>query len=192
MVNQKYNVILADPPWSFKLWSPKGDGRALKYPTMTIDQLRALPVGDLVDRNAALFLWTCWPSVFRDVPSLLEALGVEYRTCAFTWVKANPKGAGFFRGLGYYTRANTENCLLAVRGKMPVAAHDVPQVLYSPVRRHSQKPDEQYQRIERLYPGAQYLELFARQRWPGWHAWGNEVESDIDQYRPPSSVYPIV
>lgn len=146
---------------------------------MTLAQLQALPVASLAADNAALFLWSCWPSLFRDVPALLEAWGFEYKTCAFLWVKARPAGSGFHFGLGYYTRGNTEPCLLAVRGRMPVKAHDVPQVLYSPLERHSKKPDETYTRIERLYPGMDYVELFARQRRPNWAAWGNEVDSDL-------------
>lgn len=177
-----YDVLLVDPPWKFTTRSPKGNKRGPEnhYPTMTVDELAALPIGTLAADNAALFLWACWPSIFRDVPELLRAWGFAYRTCAFTWVKANPKGSGFFTGLGYYTRANTEVCLLAVRGRMPVMAHDVHQVIYSPVRRHSQKPAEQYERIERLYPGRRYLELFAREKGrPGWSYWGNEVDSDL-------------
>lgn len=176
-----FDVLLIDPPWKFTTRSPKGNWRGPErhYPTMTLAELAALPVGSLAADNAALFLWATWPVMFRDVPELLKAWGFEYRTCAFVWVKANPKGAGFFTGLGYYTRANTEPCLLAIRGRMPAAARDVPQVLYSPVRRHSQKPEETFTRIERLYPGRRYAELFARQRRPGWAAWGNEVESDL-------------
>jgi N6-adenosine-specific RNA methylase IME4 len=173
-----FNVILADPPWHFRTWSDKGAGRSPEYPTMTLAELQALLVGSLVSDSCALFLWCTWPVLFRDVPGLLQAWGFEYKTLAFMWVKANKAGAGLFTGMGYYTRANTEPCLLAVRGKMPVAAHNVHQVIYSPVRRHSQKPNEQYQRIEALYPGGRFLELFARARRPGWAAWGNEVDSD--------------
>lgn len=142
-------------------------------------ELQSLDVGSLANKNCALFLWTCWPYLLRDVPGLLEAWGFEYRSLAFIWVKARRSGFGFFTGLGYYTRANSEPCLLAIRGSMPVADHSVNQVVYSPVRRHSQKPDSVYDLIERLYPGRRYLELFARKRRAGWAAWGNEVDSDL-------------
>lgn len=184
----RYPVILADPPWEFRVWNKDtGHGRSAEahYPTMTIKQLCALPIGDLAEDNAALFLWGVWPSLLdtekeSSYPAqLFKAWGFNYKTCAFLWVKARRSGFGFHFGMGKYTRANTEPCLLAVRGRMPVAAHDVPQVIYSPVRKHSQKPDEQYPRIERLYPGASYLELFARKKRPGWSAWGNEIEPDI-------------
>ena len=178
---KRFDVLYIDPPWQFVTRSPKGNGRGPEshYPTMNLDQLRALPVGSLAADNAALFLWACWPSIFRDVPALLEAWGFTYRTLAFMWIKQTTTGSALHTGLGYYTRANSEPCLLAVRGSMPVAAHDVHQVIVSPRSRHSEKPAEVYNRIERLYPGRQYAELFARRRRPGWSAWGNEVESDL-------------
>ncbi|MCH7611705.1 MAG: adenine methyltransferase, partial [Chloroflexi bacterium] len=80
----------------------------------------------------------------------------------------------------YDTRANTEPCFLAIKGNMPVKAHDVLSLIYSPVREHSRKPDEQYRKIERLYPGARKLELFARRPRGGWSVWGNEVVSDVE------------
>lgn len=129
--------------------------------------------------NAALFLWAVWPSLFEYTPSVLSAWGFEYKTCAFLWAKARRSGFGFFMGLGHYTRANTECCLLAVRGRMPVVDKGVTQMIFSPVREHSRKPDEQYGKIERLYPNMRYLELFARRKREGWDVWGNEVEGAI-------------
>jgi N6-adenosine-specific RNA methylase IME4 len=102
-----FDVILADPPWTFRTWSDKGAGRSPEYPTLNLDELKALPVGSLAAPDCALFLWATWPVLFRDVPELVKAWGFEYRTLAFLWVKANKTGAGFFQGLGYYTRANT-------------------------------------------------------------------------------------
>lgn len=173
-----FDIILADPPWTFTTRSPKGGGRSPDYPTMTLAELQALDVGSLAADDCALFLWCVWPSLFRDVPGLLAAWGFDYRTLAFIWIKTTRRSNGLHMGLGYYTRANSEPCLLAIRGRMPVAAHDVHQVIYSPVQEHSRKPDEVYSRIQRLYPGRRYVELFARRPWPGWAAWGNQVESD--------------
>jgi N6-adenosine-specific RNA methylase IME4 len=177
----KYSVILADPPWDFRAWSKKGEGRSAvqHYPIMTMEALKALPVGEMVADNAALFLWTTWPTIFRDVPELLEAWGFTYRTNAFIWIKLT-KTNGIFTGMGYYTRSNSEPCLLAVRGSMPVAVHNVQQPILSHPGEHSEKPVEVYSRIEQLYPGERYLELFARQKRPGWDTWGNEVVSDIE------------
>lgn len=129
--------------------------------------------------NCVLFLWCVWPALYSAVPIVLDGWGFTYRTIGWVWVKANPTGFGHFMGLGYYTRANTEPCLIAVKGEMPVATKDVLALIYSPVREHSRKPDEQYNKIERLYPNKRYLELFARHKRDGWDAWGNEIKSDI-------------
>jgi len=122
-----YSVLLADPPWPFRVWSEDtGHGRSAEshYPTMTIEEMCALPVKELAEENAALFLWAVWPSIFEYVPPLLEAWGFSYRTLAFDWVKLNRRGIGLHVGMGYYTRGNPEPCLLAIKGKMPVAVHD--------------------------------------------------------------------
>lgn len=178
----KYDVILADPPWDFRVWNrDTGNGRSAisHYPTMNLNELCSLPIQDVADKNCALFLWAVWPSIFENVPRLLESWGFEYKSLAWIWVKSKKDGTGFATGMGYYTRANSEPCLLAVKGSMPVAVHDELAVIHSPRRAHSQKPDEQYGKIERLYPRMNYLELFARQRRSGWDAWGDEVEGSI-------------
>lgn len=177
----KYNVILADPPWSFDVWDKDtGQGRsaAAHYSTMSLEEISDLPVAGLANDNCALFLWAVWPRIF-DAQTVIEAWGFEYKTLAWEWVKLNPSGVGFHMGMGYYTRANPEPCLLAVRGNMPVAVHNERNLIISCVREHSQKPDEQYHKIEALYPNHRYLELFARRKRKGWDVWGNEVESDI-------------
>ena len=177
-----YDVILADPPWSFNVWSKDtGHGRSAEshYPTMSIDDLCAIPVDSIANKNCALFMWCVWPSIDQAF-KVINAWGFEYKTKAFTWVKSNKSGFGFATGMGYYTRANDEPCLLGIRGNMPVATHDVLSIIYSPRREHSRKPDEQYSKIERLYPGKKYIELFARRTRPGWDVFGNEVKSDIE------------
>ena len=174
-----YDVILADPPWSFEVWDKEtGHGRSPEshYATMPLSDIKALKIP--ANGNAALFMWAVWPSL-PDAFEVIREWGFTYKTVAWVWAKANESGFGHHMGMGYYTRANTEPCLLAVRGTMAVAAHDVLALIYSPVREHSRKPDEQYDKIERLYPGRRYLELFARHKRPGWHAWGNEVDSDV-------------
>jgi N6-adenosine-specific RNA methylase IME4 len=176
----KYGVILADPPWAYKAWDTKtNQGRTAEsyYPTMNVDRIGDLdiPAAD----NCALFLWATWPCL-PDALAVMDAWGFTYKTIAWTWAKLNRSGLGFHFGMGYYTRANTEPCLLAVKGNMPVATHDVQALIVSPVREHSRKPDEQYGKIERLYPDVLKLELFARRPRPGWAVWGNEVESDIE------------
>lgn len=179
----KYDVILADPPWAFRVWDKDtGSARSASahYPTQTIEDICAFPVRDLAAKNCALFLWAVWPSLFENVPRVLDAWGFKYKTAAWIWVKSLKSGSGFATGMGYYTRANSEPCILAIRGNMPVAHRDVLAVIHSPRRAHSQKPDEQYDKIERLYPSMKYLELFARNKnRPGWDFFGNEIESDI-------------
>ena len=177
----KADVILADPPWKFKVWDKDtGHGRSAEshYPTMEIDEICALPIERITNKSATLFLWTTFP-VLPEALRVIDAWGFTYKTIAWNWIKSNRGGFGHFMGMGYYTRANSEPCLLAVKGTMPVVAHDVLSLIYSPVRKHSQKPDEQYGKIERLYPDKIYAELFARRKQEGWFGWGNEIKSDF-------------
>lgn len=180
-MSQKYSVILADPPWDFKVWNrDTGSGRSpsAHYKTMDLDSICALPVGDLAEKNCALFIWGVFPRIF-DTEKVINAWGFKYKTIAWVWVKLTKREKKFFTGMGYYTRANAEPCFLAVRGKMPVQVHDVLSIIAAPVRAHSQKPDEQYEKIARLYPDGNRLEMFARRRQPGWDVFGNEVEESI-------------
>lgn len=172
-----YDVILADPPWNFRVWSKKGAGRSAPYPTMSLEDICALPVANLANKNCALFLWSVWPRIF-DAEKVIEAWGFTFRTIAWVWVKV-AKNGNLLPGMGYYTRANTEPCLLAVKGRMPVADRSVLSVILACRRKHSQKPDAQYHKINQLYPETKRIELFARKIHPGWDAWGNEVETNI-------------
>jgi N6-adenosine-specific RNA methylase IME4 len=179
---KKYGVIYADPPWNFKNYSEKGTGRnaVAHYACMDFDQIAAMDLASLAAKDCALFLWATDPLLPKAL-DLIHAWGFKYKTVAFYWAKinkrANPealKESDFFTGLGYWTRANVEQCLLATRGKPPRMAKDVRRLLISPRREHSRKPDETYARIERLTRGP-YLELFARQTRTEWDALGAEV-----------------
>lgn len=177
-----FAAILADPPWKFETWGKdyiSGRDPENHYPLMTEDSLLELPVGELAASNCVLFLWSTWP-LLKTCVKILEAWGFEYKTCAFSWMKADPyrlfaDDATPFAGLGYWTRANTEPCLLATRDKPKRINADVRQGIIAPRREHSRKPDGIHERIERLVAGP-YLELFARQRRSGWVSWGNEVD----------------
>jgi N6-adenosine-specific RNA methylase IME4 len=171
---RRYGVILADPPWSFKTWSAKGEGRSASqhYGVMTFADLCALPVADLAAPDCALFLWAIDPLLPRAV-ELIEAWGFTYKTVGFCWAKTNA-GGGYFAGMGFWTRANSELCLLATRGRPQRRAKDVRRLVVAPRREHSRKPDEVRQRIERLVPGP-HLELFGRSTALGWSSWGHEV-----------------
>lgn len=173
---QRFPVIYADPPWEFKVYSGKGKMRSAErhYDTMSLDDIAALPVDKLAAENCALFLWAVMPEL-PGALDLIKAWGFNYKTAGFVWVKQNRSGEGLFTGMGYWTRANAEVCLLATRGSPQRLAMDVHQVIMSPVREHSRKPDEAAPRISRLLAGP-YLELFAREPRHGWTTWGNEIE----------------
>lgn len=170
---KQYKIIYADPPWSYKLGNVEGDATK-HYNTLPLDSIKSLSVDKIADKDSMLFLWATMPNL-NIAFEVIEAWGFRYKTCAFTWVKQNPKGSGIFMGLGYWTRANAELCLLATRGKPRRVSNKVHSVIMSPVRRHSQKPDEARDRIVELCGDLPRIELFARDRVSGWDAWGNEI-----------------
>ncbi len=187
----RYRVIYADPPWRFATWSERGKGRSPEawYDCMTLAEIRALPVASWAAADCVLLLWTTDPWLEKAF-EVVRAWGFTYKTVGFLWVKLNPRAPrsgwreeDFFKGLGFWTRANAELCLLATRGRPRRRAGDVPRLIISPRREHSRKPEEAYRRIERLLEGP-YLELFARSRRPGWDAWGLEAEAFRGDARP--------
>ena len=145
---------------------------------MSIEELCALPVAELAAKDSALFMWATFPQL-PEALRLIRAWGFTYKSVAFVWLKKNRKADSWFYGLGFWTRANAEICLLATRGHPKRAARDVKQVILSHVEEHSKKPDEARRRIEALMGDVPRIELFARQATPGWDVWGNEVASDI-------------
>lgn len=180
-VEGKYAIILADPPWSFRVWSKAGNGRSpiSHYPTMTPADIAALPIDSISARDCTLFLWATWPTM-PDAFAVIKAWGFEYKTAAFVWIKQRRSGWGLHMGLGYWTRANTEVCLLATKGSPKRINAAVRQTVLAPVREHSRKPDEVHEKIVDLMGDLPRIELFARKRpASGWDAWGNEVDSDI-------------
>lgn len=177
---KKYGIIYADPPWHYRVYSKKGAGRSAEshYPTMTIEEIQALPVSELSDKDCALFMWITFP-LLKESLSVLSAWGFKFKTIAFVWIKQNRKSDSLFWGMGYWTRANAEFCVLATKGKPKRMAKNVHQVIVSHIEEHSKKPDEARRRIVRLMGDLPRIELFARQKTAGWDVWGNEVESDI-------------
>jgi len=173
--NKKYGVIYADPPWYFKSYSTKGEGRNPNqhYDCMNLDDIKKMKVGDIADDNSVLLMWAIDPMLDKAF-EVIDAWGFKYKTVGFTWCKTNKNTLGFFTGLGYWTRANPEMCLLATKGKPKRKSKSVPQLIVSERRRHSEKPLI-HNRIEELLDGP-YIELFARKETrPGWDFWGNEV-----------------
>ena len=176
--NKKYNIIYADPPWTFKTWSNKGKGKSAEqyYDCMTIDAIQTLPVNEIADENCILFIWVTYPKLIEGIETISK-WGFTYKTCGFSWIKKNKKADSLFWGLGYWTRANNEICLLATKGKPKRVGKGVHQVVMDKIREHSRKPDCVRDRIIELCGNLPRIELFARQKINGWDVWGNEVNS---------------
>ncbi|MBU2522950.1 MAG: DNA methyltransferase [Nanoarchaeota archaeon] len=132
------------------------------------------PISQISDENCALFPWVTYPLLQEGVETLRK-WGFRYVTVAFTWIKTNKNNGQPFVGLGNWTRANAEICLLGVRGKLQRESNKVRQVILSPLREHSRKPDEIRERIVNLLGDMPRIELFARQTVKGWDCWGNET-----------------
>ena len=172
--NKKYNIIYADPAWNFKTWSKKGKQKSPKYKVMTINDIKKLPINDIADKNCILFIWVTYPLLKEGLDTIKE-WNFCYKTCAFSWIKKNKKTDSLFWGLGYWTRANNEICLLATKGKPKRTSKNVHQVVMDKIREHSRKPDCVRDRIVELCGDLPRIELFARQKTKGWDVWGNEV-----------------
>lgn len=180
----RFRTILADPPWRFEVWSEKANNENVRlasahYDIQDTEWIASLPVDRLADEDCVLFLWATWPMM----PAALRVIaewGFTFKTLGFDWVKVSAAGNPLFR-LGYWTRANTEPCLLATRGKPKRMDKGVSQVIVSGVGAHSEKPEQQYDLIERLVEGP-YCELFHSPRnglFPPRENWtfiGNEVD----------------
>lgn len=163
----KYRVIYADPPWSYGNKLVDGYGAAEDhYPTMTIEELCALPVKDLAEDNAVLFLWVTSP-LLEECFEVIRAWGFKYKA-SFVWDKLR-------KNFGYYNGVRHEFLLVCTRGS---CTPDVPKLFDSvqSIERteHSRKPEEFRQIIDTLYPHGKRIELFARRPAPGWEVWGNE------------------
>lgn len=180
MEQKKYNIIYADPPWSFQVYSDKGKGRSpdKHYPTMSIEEISRLPVKEIAAADSVLFMWLTFP-MLKEALRVIEEWGFVYKTVAFTWVKLNRKMQSLFWGMGYWTRSNAEICILATKGKPKRCSAGIHQIIMSPIEQHSKKPDEARDRIVNLMGDLPRIELFARQKTPGWDVWGNEVENSI-------------
>jgi len=173
---KKYQIIYADPPWSYRDKALAGGrGASCKYKTQSIEWIRALPVNNIADDNCILFLWVTMPKL-DECWSVISAWGFKYKTVAFTWVKKNKHSQSWFFGMGRWTRANAELCLLATRGKPKRINAGISSVVVSSIRKHSQKPDEVRERILELCGDVPRIELFARGEYKGWDVWGDEIE----------------
>jgi N6-adenosine-specific RNA methylase IME4 len=202
--NDKYSLVLIDPPWRFRVWSAKGTGRSAEqhYPVQGYDFLMNMNLRDLTTDDAVMFLWTTTPHsvdfkkvkvdgidyIVNPVASLLHRWGFSARTKVY-WVK-HTKGKPHrpAMSMGYYTRGCVEELWICVKngGSAPVSDHGVLNLLDHTVlldirRQHSEKPDSQYDMIDALYPDrVNRCEIFARKKQPGYDVWGNEVDCDFE------------
>jgi N6-adenosine-specific RNA methylase IME4 len=186
---KKYNVIYADPPWTFDTYSEKGKehkSAELHYNTMSMADIQALPVSRIAADDCVLFLWVTSPMLLDGLKTI-ETWGFTYKTIGFNWFKQNKIADSWFWGLGYWTRQNTELCLLATRGKPTRASKGVHQVLdefidtepiASKLGAHSEKPAAVRERIVALCGDVPRIELFARQQTLGWDATGLELTGE--------------
>jgi N6-adenosine-specific RNA methylase IME4 len=150
---------------------------------MSIGEICALPVADVAAKNSALFLWTTLP-MLPEALRVITAWGFKYKTVAFVWLKQNKKTPGWFYGMGRWTRANAELCLLATKGHPRRQSRSVHQLIVSPIEAHSKKPDAAREKITTLMGPLPRVELFARQSAPGWDVWGNEVKNTLQDFVP--------
>lgn len=166
-IPERFNTLLMDPPWNIQ---QKGSlGASQHYGLMSMEEIKALPINELLSDNAHVWLWVT-NAVLPYLPELMAAWGLTYRSI-YTWCKPR-------LGLGVYLRNCTEQLILATKGKAPIQFKGQMNWGFMPIQDHSHKPEEVYEMIERCSQGP-YLEMFARQRHPGWYVWGNEIASDV-------------
>jgi N6-adenosine-specific RNA methylase IME4 len=186
---ERFSTLLADPPWRFANRTGKmapEHRRLSRYGTMTMEEIGALPVADILAPTAHLYLWVP-NALLPHGLNVLQAWGFTYKTNV-VWHKIRKDGGSDGRGVGFYFRNVTEMLLFGVRGKNArTLAPGRRQVNYIGTRKreHSRKPDEQYDIIEACSPGP-YLELFARGLRPGWASWGKQAH---ENYRPTWKTY---
>ena len=142
---------------------------------MDIEEIRSLPVESIADDDCILFLWVTFPCLMEGL-SVMKSWGFTYKTCGFNWVKRNKKSDTFFMGLGFWTRSNSEICLLGTKGRPKRVSKAVAQVCDARIMEHSRKPDEIRDRIVELCGDVPRIELFARQKHEGWDCLGNEID----------------
>lgn len=187
VMNKKYQIIYADPPWQYRKSPNIHNGHECNtaednYPTMSMLEIARLPIVNIAADNSALFLWITNPRLYGDRNTnaqitpfhIMREWGFDYRTI-LTWVKKPGLG------MGSYFRGDTEHVLFGIRGQMPIPKSiRESNVIIAARSRHSQKPEAMRDLIMRVYPNTSRIELFARRKALGWDCWGNEVDSDIN------------
>lgn len=179
---KKYQIIYADPPWSYndKLGTDRATmgGYDKYYKGMSLKDICAMPISDISEKDSILFLWVTMPILPKGF-EVIKSWGFTYKTCAFTWVKQNLIADTIFKGVGRWVQGNAELVLLATKGKPHRVSKSVSQIVMTHRQGHSVKPQAVRDNIIKLMGDVPRIELFARQKTEGWDVWGNEVESDI-------------
>jgi N6-adenosine-specific RNA methylase IME4 len=179
--DKKYNIIYADPPWEYKQSGSKKNSRGMAkqhYETMKTEDICNLPIKNIKTDDCICFMWATFPNIDQAL-KVMKAWGFEYKTAGFVWIKKNKKSNTNFWGMGAYTRANAEVCLLGIskntKAKQIVKSNNVHQIIENPIEEHSKKPNVTRDKIIQLLGDVPRIELFARQICKGWDCWGNEV-----------------
>lgn len=209
----RHAALYVDPPWAFNDKNTNGNrGAGCKYPVMTLSDLMQMPVNSICADDCVLFMW--WvASQPQEALDLVKAWGFTIKNMtAFTWLKLNPRflcaikkhfsvdldtlnamteddvinllTAATKMGLGHWTRASTESCLIAVKGRPKREYGGVREIIIAPLREHSRKPDITRDRISTLVGNVAKAELFARAQAPGWSAWGNQTNTFSTEIHP--------
>ena len=172
----KYNIIYADPPWHYNTWRD-GMGTAEKhYKTMKVEEIVNMKdtIKNISEKDCVLFLWVTFPCLL-DGLKVMKEWGFKYKTCGFNWVKRNKVSDTWFFGLGHWTRANSELCLIGTKGTIKRKSNKVSQIIDTHIEEHSKKPAIVREKIVELVGDMPRIELFARQTVDDWDCWGNEV-----------------
>jgi N6-adenosine-specific RNA methylase IME4 len=171
---KKYSIIYADPAWSYS--DKNCNGACLKhYKTMTLQEIKDLPIKDMSAKDCVLFIWITYP-MLKEGLEVIESWGFKYKSIGFQWIKLNKKNNKEFYGLGRWTRGNTEACFIATKGKPKRINNSVFQIIKEPIGRHSEKPHKVREEIVKLIGNLPRIELFSRNRVEGWDSWGNETD----------------
>jgi N6-adenosine-specific RNA methylase IME4 len=188
-MNKKYNILYADPPWSFNNKNTGGSmksGANAQYFTMSLDEMKDLDIDSIIDEDCILFMWWVGSQPLEAL-ELMDSWGFTLKTMTgFTWVKKTKNWKNWF-GMGFWTRQGTENCLLAIRGNpkrisasIRAVLEDFDTSIEAVCEKHSKKPKIFADMIVELCGDIPRLEMFARDKKEGWHIWGNELKNDIE------------
>ena len=168
----KYNIILADPPWFYNDKCHSGErGAGYKYPCLRPHEIKDLPVSNIAGKDSVLFLWVTFP-MLQEGLDVIKAWSFQYKTVAFNWVKKNRMSDTWFWGMGNWTRSSSEVCLLATRGKPKRESASVHSTVAAPISKHSRKPEEVRKRIVKLCGDLPRIELFSTESIENWDRWG--------------------